>query len=204
MRLILVRHGETDWNREYRVQGQSDLPLNEIGQAQAEAIALALKDEPVEAICTSPQQRALGTAQAINRFHQVDIITFGELKELDVGDLDGLYSPDMKTKYHDFFQVWTANAALARLPGGESLPELQERVWDSIQSILAKDHRESVVVVSHFFALLSLFCKVLGLSLSEFRRLNISVGSIGILEFKEGRSKLVSFNDTCHLEAEKL
>jgi broad specificity phosphatase PhoE len=75
MRLILVRHGETDWNREYRIQGHSDLPLNEFGKAQAEAIALALKDGMVEAIYTSPLCRAFETAKAISQFHQVDITT---------------------------------------------------------------------------------------------------------------------------------
>jgi len=200
MRLILVRHGETDWNREYRVQGHSDIPLNEAGRAQAEAIARALKDKSVEVIYTSPQQRALGTAQAINRFHQVDLIALDGLKELDVGDLDGLHSPDMKTKYPDFFQIWTTDATSTRPPGGESLPELQDRVWGSVQSILEENHPDSVIIVSHFFALLTLLCKVLDLSLSEFRRLSISVGSISILELTEDKVKLVSFNDTCHLE----
>ena len=105
----------------------------------------------------------------------------------------------MKIKHPEFILKWTTDAASARLPGGESLPELQERVWDVVQRILADNHSGSVVIVSHFFALLSIICKVLGLGLSEFRRFGISVASISMLEFNAGKVRLHSFNDTCHL-----
>jgi len=199
MRLILVRHGETQWNREHRVQGQGDPPLNESGQKQAELIARALHNERVGAIYTSPLRRALGTAEAINRFHQVEIKTIDGLKELDTGELDGMYASDMGTRHPEFFRIWMADAALARMPGGESLPELQERVWNSIRSILNNNHSNTVVVVSHLFAILSLFCKALDLRLSEFRRFSMNVGSISILELSGSKARLVSFNDTCHL-----
>ncbi|MFA4836855.1 MAG: histidine phosphatase family protein [Dehalococcoidia bacterium] len=200
MRLILVRHGETQWNREHRVQGQGDRPLNESGKKQAELIAIALHNERVEAIYTSPLRRALGTAEAINRFHRVAIKIIDGLKELDTGELDGVYASDMGVSHPEFFRIWMADAALARLPGGESLPELQERVWNSIQSILNNSHSNTVVVVSHLFAILSLFCKALDLNLSEFRRFGMNVGSVSILELSGSKARLVSFNDTCHLE----
>ncbi|MFA4904731.1 MAG: histidine phosphatase family protein, partial [Desulfobaccales bacterium] len=152
MRLILVRHGETQWNREHRVQGQGDLPLNESGKKQAELIAIALHNERVEAVYTSPLRRALGTAEAINHFHRVGIKIIDGLKELDTGELDGVYASDMGARHPEFFRIWMADAALARMPGGESLPELQERVWNSIQSILNNSHSNTVVVVSHLFA----------------------------------------------------
>ncbi|MBM3132085.1 MAG: histidine phosphatase family protein, partial [Chloroflexi bacterium] len=107
MRLILVRHGQTDWNREYRVQGQADPPLNESGKAQAEAIARALKDEPVEAIYSSPLSRAFETARAIDESHHIGIARIDALKELNVGDLDGIPYPDIKSRSPDFFRVWS-------------------------------------------------------------------------------------------------
>lgn len=200
MRLILVRHGQTDWNKEYRVQGHTDLPLNAVGRAQAQAIAGALERREVEAIYSSPLQRAFETAEAIDRFHGVGVTAAGGLKELNVGELDGLYYPDLKVKSPDFFEVWTTDAASAKFPGGESLPELQERVWQSVQDIVERDHKKTVVVTSHFFALLSLLCKVLDLGLSEFRRLSISVASISELEISDGKMRLVCFNETCHLK----
>ena len=200
MRLVLIRHGQTDWNKEYRVQGQADLPLNESGRAQAEATARFLQDEPLEVIYSSPLSRAYETALAITRFRKIDIITESRLKELDVGEADGLYYPNLKTKYPDFFRVWTTDPALIRWPGGESLPELQVRVWGVVQHIISQRHSESVAIISHFFVLLALLCKVFGLSLSDFRKLNIGVASISVVEFVDGKARLVSLNETCHLE----
>lgn len=200
MHLILIRHGQTDWNKEYRVQGQADLPLNELGRAQAQAIAQSLKDEKVEAIYSSPLSRALETAQAVSAYHPVAITVLNELKEMDVGETDGIYYPDLETKYPDFFRLWTADAALARFPGGETLPALQDRAWRAIQRIISSNHNDSVVVASHFFVLRTILCKVMDISLSDFRKLNISVASVSKVEFLGNKAKLVYFNDTCHLD----
>ena len=200
MRLVLVRHGQTDWNKEYRVQGHGGLPLNEIGLAQAEAIAQMLQNEPVEAIYSSPLERAFQTAEAINRFHNIDIKINDNLKELDVGETDGIYYPGMKTSYPDFFKVWADDPAVARWPGGESLPELQTRVWRVVENIVAENCKELVVIASHFFALLTLICKILDMDLSNFRKLNLAVASISIIEFYDGKFRLVSFNETFHLK----
>ncbi len=203
MKLILVRHGETEWNHLHRMQGLTDLPLTETGRAQAEAIATALKNEAVEVIYSSPLKRALETARIINRFHQVEIIPVEELKELNVGQLEGLYAEEMKARYSDFFQAWTTDPASTRMPGGESLPEVQERVWSAVTQIRQQNHLHPVILVSHFFSLIALFCKLLDLRLSDFRKLYLGVGSISRVEFNEDKAKLLSFNDTCHLEIGK-
>ncbi len=200
MRLILVRHGQTDWNTEYRAQGQSDVLLNQAGEAQAEAIARALKGAPIEAIYSSPLSRAYQTAQAIGRFHEVNIMTDDRLKELDLGEMDGLYYPSLKTVAPDFFNIWTTDPASVTWPGGETLPELQRRIWDAVLSIISGNCNRCVVIASHFFSLLTLICQVLELNLSEFRRLNLSVASISSLEFVGEKGRLVSLNDTCHLD----
>ncbi len=200
MRLILIRHGETDWNSEYRVQGHCNLPLNSNGLLQAEAIAEALKDEPVEVIYSSPLSRALQTAETINRFHDKEIILDDRLKEMDLGEVDGLYYPSLKTTVPEFFHAWSTAPASVRWPGGESMPELQERIWHAVSGIIAYGYVDSVVLTSHFFSLLALLCSVLSLDLSNFRRLNIGVASISVIEFKEGNARLVSLNDICHLD----
>lgn len=199
MRLILVRHGETDWNRLHLIQGQHNIPLNEVGKTQAKSIALALKEEKVEAIYSSTLQRALETAEEIKRFHQVNIEHLDGLMELDVGKLDGMNGLEVKTRYPEFFRLWESDAALAQLPGGESLTELQNRVWSSIQGVIARNHNDPIIVVGHFFVILSILCKVLDIPFLEFRRFGMDVGSISILEFNGNKAKLVSFNDTCHL-----
>lgn len=199
MRLILVRHGETDWNRERRVQGHSDVALCEEGLQQAEEVAKALQREKIVAIYSSPLQRALQTAQAVAKYHSLPVETVEDLKELDVGELDGLSFTEMRARYGDFLKQWAADAGPLRLPQGESLQELQERAWKVVEQIRGKHREGTVVVVSHNFALNSIICKAIGLSLSCFRRLRTEVAAISVLDFTERGPVLVLLNERCHL-----
>ncbi|MFO8009715.1 MAG: histidine phosphatase family protein [Dehalococcoidia bacterium] len=199
MRLILVRHGQTDWNKEYRVQGQSDTILNDHGKSEAEALAGALKDEALDAIYSSTLARAMQTAEAINAFHHVELTPVDALKELDVGETDGTCYPDMATLFPDLHRVWRADPAAARWPGGESLSELQERAWAAVNDIIENSGHNSVLIISHLFVINVLLCRILGMGISDFRRLDTSVASISVVEFAGDKVRLVSFNDTCHL-----
>jgi broad specificity phosphatase PhoE len=209
MRLILVRHGATDWNQQRRVQGLSNLGLNETGRGQAEALAQSLKDVKVDVICTSPLRRAQETARAISRFHQVEVVTIDGLKELDVGEVDGLTYEEMRIHHSEFFTKWMADFTSVRLPGGGTVPELRYQCCAAIQDIVKKqqpgmggkcDEGEKVVVaVTHFFPIMCIICDTLGLDLSYCRRLRLDVASMCTLDFNSERAVLVSFNDTCHL-----
>jgi len=200
MRLILVRHGETLWNRENRVLGHTEIELTEKGRKQAERLALALKDEKVTAIYSSPLRRARETADAIARVHHLAVVTDDALKELDAGDLDGLTFDQVMEHYGDFLKQWLEDIPSLRMPGGESLAELRERAWGAVERI-ANHHPDGVVIlVSHSFAIMSIISKALGMSLSNFRRLRLSVASISILNFGQRGISLLQFNDTCHLQ----
>jgi len=212
MRIVLVRHGETDWNRQRRIQGISDLELNETGRRQAEALAQALKNEKVEAIYTSPLKRARDTAYLITRFHQVEVVALYGLRELDAGEVDGLTYEEMRIQYGDFLDRWIEDCTAVRPPGGCTLHELQDQAWSSIQEIIerqqekmaegAENEEGVVVVVAHFFPILSIICKALGLDLSECRRMRLDLASMCTLDFNPSRTVLVSLNDTCHLQRE--
>ncbi len=204
MRLILVRHGETEWNRQRRVQGLSNLALNETGRRQAEAVARALKNEKVDVIYTSPLRRAKETARAIGRFHKVEVEIRDGLKELDVGDVDGMTYEDMKIHHGEFFTRWMTDFTSVRLPGGGFVPELRDQCCMAIQDIVKKEQRvESddrvAVVVTHFFPLMCIICNSMGLDLSHCRRLRLDLASISVLDFNTDSTVLVSLNDTCHL-----
>ncbi len=200
MRLILVRHGETRWNRENRVLGQTEIALNKTGRKQAARLARALKDENVSAIYSSPLRRARETADEIARGHGLEVVTDDALKEVDAGELDGLTYEEITERYGDFLEEWMKDNPSLRMPGGESMTELQERTWPVVERIV-REHPEGVVIlVGHSLATLSIISRVLGMSLSNFRRLRLSVGSISILNFGERGTSLVLFNDTCHLE----
>ena len=209
MRLILVRHGATDWNQQRRIQGLSNLGLNEIGRGQAEALARALKDVKIDAIYTSPLRRAQETARAISCFHQVEVVTIDGLKELDVGEVDGLTYEEMRIRHSEFFTKWMADFTSVRLPGGGTVPELRDQCCAAVQDIVKKqqpgtgdkcgDEDKVVVAVTHFFPIMCIICNTLGLDLSYCRRLRLDVASMCTLEFNPERTVLVSFNDTCHL-----
>lgn len=205
LKIILARHGETDWNKERRVQGSgSNRPLTETGKQQAESIGSELKRERIQAIYSSPLQRAMDTAQAIARHHQVEMQIEPSLKEIDAGELEGI----SLTKIGSYLNQLTAREhgyeSIHEQYGGESLSEVQQRAWSTIQR-LADRHRDGViVVVCHYFIILSIICSVLNLPISEMGRLKLNVGSISAILFDERGTRLALFNDTCHLVGTEL
>ena len=207
MRIVLARHGETDWNLQGRVQGRTDIELNETGRKQAEAMARALRNVPVKAVYASPLKRARDTASAISRFHRVDVATLDGLREIDAGEVDGLTYEEMSSQYGDFFEKWISDCTSVRPPGGCTLSEVQDQAWGAIQEILTRHSttagssdggEDTVIAVAHFFPILSIVCRALGLELSECRRLKLDLASISVLDFSTSTTVLASFNDTCH------
>ena len=203
MKLILVRHGETQWNRENRVVGFADIGLNDEGWKQVKRLALALKEEKVDAIYSSPLSRAWETAQEIARFHNGEVKADDAFKEMDAGELDGLTYDDMRDRYGELIKRWFREPASVTMPGGEALASVQERAWLAVERIREKHPDGAVMVVSHNFVIMCIICKALGIDLSQFRRLRLHVASISILNLGRRGTSLVLFNDTCHLEGEE-
>jgi len=200
LRIVQVRHGETDWNRNQRFQGQSDVALNERGRAQAEALASALREEPLKAIYSSPISRAIETAKAINRYHQASIEQRDGLMEMDLGDFEGLQSSDFRNEHPGFLRKWLEDPASVRMPNGETLEEVQGRAWPVVEEI-AKTHKDgSVLLCGHNFVNLTILCKILGLEITHFRCLRQSLGAMNIIERSRGLYSLICINDTCHLK----
>ena len=117
MKLILVRHGETDQNRDGRVQGASNASLNSTGRSQAQALGHSLREVPLDAVYSSPQARALETAKAIAQRHGLLTRVEDGLREVDVGELDGLTGEEMRERYPDFMKEWMRNVYPLRMPG---------------------------------------------------------------------------------------
>lgn len=199
MKLVLVRHAETDWNRDRRVQGFSNINLNDTGRLQAQQIGEALKREKLDLIYSSPLYRALDTAKAIAKHHGLEVQEDPRLMELDQGDLDGLTPEELRASYPEILERWRIDAATVKLPGGESMLQLQQRAWEVIQELYAKSPDGNAAVVSHNLAIMTIVCKCLDLYLSNFRRMRLNVGSITVLEVTEDGGILHRFNDICHL-----
>ena len=201
-RLILIRHGETEWNETKRFQGVSDIPLSARGMAQAQALARSLGNERLAAIYTSPLIRARQTAACLCRQHSCPLVVLEELKELNQGRLEGLTGEDLRRDFPDFFSDWLKEPGETVLPGGESLRDLQRRVWTTIEGVVRKHPEETVAVVAHSFVILTILCQALDLPLQAFRRFRQDPASKNILEFSERGFSLRCLNDTCHLNLE--
>jgi broad specificity phosphatase PhoE len=204
MRLILVRHGETDINKARLALGRADVELNQHGRWQAQRLALSLKDEAIGAIYSSPLKRALATAEPISSSHGLQVQVDEGLIEMDIGEMEGLTFQQVGERYPHFLQAWLGGqAAYEPMPGGERLLDVQERAWQAIERIRQRQEQRTVAAVTHNFVIITLLCRVLGLELANFRRLRHSVAAKSVLEMGRDRIIVVSFNDTCHLEADQ-
>lgn len=173
--------------------------MSHVGIKQAENLALALKDEKLSAIYSSPLQRALETAKAIVQYHNLEVQVEPELRELEVGELEGVLAATLSNDFSHFLVHWQNGGGYERTPGGESLADLQQRAWAAIQRIAAQ-HEGTVVVVSHYFTILAIISAALGLPPAGIRRFRVAVGSMSMLDFKDGHVCLMSLGDTCHLK----
>ena len=201
-RVILVRHAETEWNRERRNQGRSDIALNELGRRQAQQVALRLRDEPIALVCSSPLQRAMYTARAIAEPHGLRVRIEPGLRELDQGDLEGLTFEELRRRHGDLIRAWTADPTDVLMPGGETMRQVQERAWEVVARALAHDSTGAVVLVSHALTITSILCRALDMALARGRRMRHAVTGVTILH-TDGRTwTLATLNDTCHLAGE--
>ena len=204
MRIFLVRHGETEWNRIRRFQGRSDVPLNQAGRDQAHRVALALRDEPIAAIHSSPLNRALETARLIRTYHPLSpLIEEQGLIEMDLGDFDGMEAQRWAEQYPGFRKIWQETPAELQMPGGESLPEVQKRAVSTLDRITTLYPPESTLLLcSHNFVILSLLCHACEIPLNRFRDLRQEPAALSILHKKGGRLWAVVMNERSHLDRE--
>ena len=187
IRILLVRHGETDWNKIRRFQGRSDVPLNGTGRDQAHALALTLRREPIIAIYSSPLLRALETAQIIKAFHaSAPLLQAEGLAEMDLGDFEGMPAQQWAEQYPDFRKAWLETPLSVTMPGGESFQEVQTRAMDTLERITKRfPPRSTLLVCSHSFVNRTILCHALNLSLDRFREVQQDTSALNIL-YKRG------------------
>ena len=199
MNLILIRHGETDWNRIGRCQGVADIVLNENGKKQARELAHSLRDHNIKAIYSSDLKRARETAQHIAEHHNITVQLEPGLQEMNQGDLEGLSFPDIRDKYAEVLKQWRESPETLRLPSGESLVEVQNRAWKVFEKVHQNHIGETVVVVSHNLTMITLLCKITRVGLKGFRDFHIEATSKNIIISEDGSLRIDVINDVSHL-----
>ena len=202
-RVILVRHGQTEWNREKRFRGQIDVPLNETGLWQAEQAARAIKRKySVAAVYSSPLSRATRTAEAIGRAVGVPVQLSPDVTEFNYGEWEGKTPGEVAAAYPDLYRLWLTQPHLVQIPGSESITRFRGRVAAAVEGILTTQPTGDVVLVTHRMVGRALACHLLGLGDLCVPRLELNTGSISLFEKKEDGWVTMLLNETCHLEAE--
>jgi phosphoserine phosphatase len=202
-RFILVRHGQTEWNRKERFRGQADIPLNETGLSQAEATGrrVAMEWDP-GAIYTSPLSRSTKTAEAIAKHFNLPVQKHPGLTDIDYGEWQGLSIEDARQLWPEEIDAWYNRPHQALIPSGESLDELRARAMKTIQELAIQHPGETIVLVGHTVINRIILLGVLGLGNERFWRIKQDTCAINVFESEEGDFTIASLNDTCHLHTQ--
>ncbi len=202
--ILLIRHGETRWNREEVFRGQSDIPLNDFGRRQAKALGNALLNWGLEQpqFITSPLSRAHETATiaAASFSQEKEIITEEAFIDICFGEWEGKTVKQVEKIFPEMYKQWKNNPGQVEFPGGESLDEAAERAEKRIFFIARKDPNKIKVIISHRAINKALLCRLLGLSSNSFWKLQQNTACINEMFFTGKEFILVKLNDTCHLQ----
>ena len=177
-RLLLVRHGLTDWNAAQRFQGQRDIPLNETGQRQAAALGERLAGEPLQAIYASDLQRAQATALAIAARHSCPFVAEPRLREISFGAWEGLTYAEITARDPAGLAAWEEDILENAPPGGETLNQLAGRVQTVMDELLRAHAGETLLLVAHGGPLQVLLCLAMGLPPEKYWQFHLSPGSL--------------------------
>ncbi len=206
-RIFLIRHGATDSNmkRPYILQGKGiDLSLNETGKKQALAVANFLKTQPLSAVYSSTMRRAIETASSISSHHQLEVNTFKELEECDVGNWEGKDWDSIMTEFPEDYDKFINDPAENPYLGGESYSNVFDRAYPTLKLIMQKHPGETIAVVAHNVVNRVILADLLGIERRKAKDIKQSNTGINILEFDQKEVKLLTMNSIFHLNDDLL
>ena len=197
---ILVRHGETAWNVDEVFRGRLDVDLNETGVRQAELLAEYLSELEIDAVYSSPLQRALKTAGLIAGYHSLKVNIVHGLIDFNYGEWQGLSHQEVKDRYEELYQEWISRPHRVRMPDGEMLEDVRKRAMVVVDDAVGKCDKGRVVLVSHRVVNKVLVCALLGLDNSHFWNIRLDTCGITRFGYEGGRFVLTGHNDTSFLK----
>ena len=202
--ILLIRHGETAWNAEKRMQGHLDISLNDAGRRQAEALGMALRDEHFDAIISSDLQRAHQTAQAVATPHAMTVIVDAGLRERCFGIFEGLLYADLEQSHPVAFAAWSAREMDARYPSGvnhaETLREFSVRALATIDRLAGAGNCRKIAIVTHGGVLECAHRAATGTALTQARDFDILNASVNRLRWHAGRLEILDWANVRHLD----
>ncbi|MBC8276185.1 MAG: histidine phosphatase family protein [Chloroflexi bacterium] len=198
-RLVVVRHGRTEWNRVERFRGRADIELDEVGMKQAEATAGRIAEWQVWAIYSSPLRRALTTAEVLARRFDLEVKSLPGIIDIDYGEWQGLSPDEAAAKDSALYSRWLKSPHKAKFPGGESLAGIRKRAASAVDTLITRHPRETIAFVSHKVVCQILILSLLGVDNSHFWQIAQDVCAVNLFEVRGGVPSALLLNDTCHL-----
>lgn len=202
--ILIIRHGQTAWNKKKRLQGHSDIPLNEEGRLQAVTLAEILQHEPLDAIFSSDLQRAWQTANEIARCHRLPVHTDKALRERCYGICEGMMSDEIKAAYPDMYEAWYAADPDLFFPDGERKTEsprqFHRRASNALFNVAARHSGKKLAIVTHFGVIETAYRIARNISLGTRCRLPVLNTSINRFRFTGGNLELLKWGEATHLE----
>ncbi|MFC2022491.1 histidine phosphatase family protein [Chloroflexota bacterium] len=199
-RLLLVRHGVTEFNSTRRFAGYSDVEMNAAGYRQVEMLRDRLADEKIDAIYSSDLKRALVTAEVIASRHKVDIVTCSELREINYGKVEGLTFQEIGRLYPEVAESIANFSLRLEFPGGESFEGFTERTSKFLDRLNEHAAEQTILIVSHSGPLKVLVCRLLDIGQNHWRQIRLDNASMSIVETYPQRAIINLLNDTSHLK----
>ena len=201
-RIIVVRHGQTEWNRVERFRGRADVPLNETGLRQAQAVARRIAANwKVQAVYYSDLARTRVTALTIAADCGSPAFPQPGLLDIDYGSWTGLSPEEVAARDPELLQRWREQPQEVHIPGGETLDVVRRRSVACMEAVAARHEGGTAVVVSHLVVCRLLVLEALGLDTSDFWRIQQETGTVNVFEWDDGVYTIVTLNDACHLSA---
>ena len=196
-KVILIRHGETDWSYQKRYCGFTDIDLNEKGRQQARELLKRLSKEKIHKVYSSDMKRTLQFAEIV--FKDVPVKEMVNLREMNFGIFEGLIYKDIMEKYPQIYGKWLERPLDIAIPQGESLNSMARRVRKALRRILSHNRNKIVAVFTHAGPIRVILCDILKVDLKEIWQIEQELASISIIEFVEGRGKVHLLNDISYL-----
>ncbi len=200
-RIVLIRHGQTAWNREARFRGQSDVPLEEFGLRQAEATGRYVAARwPVAAVYASPLGRTMKTAEAVAQAQGLAVQPLDGLIDINFGQFQGLLATEAEQRHPELLHAWVEAPHTVHFPGGESLDVVRSRITAALNDVVARHPNHTVALVSHTVVNRVLLCVVLGWGNDRFWRMHQETCAVNVFDVEEdGSFTIVQLNDDSHL-----
>lgn len=197
--MILIRHGETDWNRQLRFQGHIDIGLNDVGFEQARRLGRRLAGETAHRVYASDLLRARQTAEPVGQGLRLDVIGDAALREQSFGRMEGLTVEEIKSNHAQAWEAWLRFHEDYGMPEGETTRQFHARVMDALHRLAAAHPGETLVVVTHGGVLDMVYRTARSLGLGGPRQSEIPNAGINRVRMRDGGVDILAWADTAHL-----